>query len=220
MQQTHISFPQIRLSTRDGHKLRGYFARLFGEESDLFHNHDDTTKRDIYRYPLIQYKVVNKVPMLVGLDEGATLLIQHFLKIEQIEIEGLLFPVFQKDMKSEECLVGVRDVLHSYRFVNPWMALNQKNFKKYIGLNEADKKKKLETILIGNILTFFKAIDYFEKKKILISLNGIKEIPVNFKNEKMIGFTGEFTTNVALPDYIGLGKSVARGFGTIIKNKH
>jgi hypothetical protein len=31
----------------------------------------------------------------------------------------------------------------------------------------------------------------------------------------MKGFKGTFAVNFELPDYIGLGKSVSRGFGTI-----
>ncbi len=35
----------------------------------------------------------------------------------------------------------------------------------------------------------------------------------------MIGFTGTFTftTNFLIPDYLGIGKSVSRGFGTVKK---
>jgi len=36
-----------------------------------------------------------------------------------------------------------------------------------------------------------------------------------FKNQSMLAFTGTFASNTYLPQYIGLGKSVSRGFGTI-----
>jgi hypothetical protein len=36
-----------------------------------------------------------------------------------------------------------------------------------------------------------------------------------FKNNAMLAFEAEFTTNSLLPDKIGLGKQTARGFGTI-----
>jgi len=35
----------------------------------------------------------------------------------------------------------------------------------------------------------------------------------------MIGFLGKFQVNFNIPDYLGLGKSVSRGFGTIINRK-
>jgi len=38
-----------------------------------------------------------------------------------------------------------------------------------------------------------------------------------FKNQEMLTFQGKFVTNAVLPDYVGLGKSVSRGFGTIVR---
>ena len=40
-----------------------------------------------------------------------------------------------------------------------------------------------------------------------------------YKNVKLQGFDLVFKTNVSLPDYIGLGKSVSQGFGTICRTK-
>lgn len=39
--------------------------------------------------------------------------------------------------------------------------------------------------------------------------------PVDCKGNKFIGFMGNFKVNFELPDYIGLGKGVSRGFGTV-----
>jgi len=35
----------------------------------------------------------------------------------------------------------------------------------------------------------------------------------------MLGFLGEFEVNFDIPDYLGIGKSVSRGFGTVKKIK-
>ena len=83
--QTTITFPEIVLRVRDGHKLRGYFGNVFREHSELLHNHfaDGSPQ---YRYSLVQYKVIDRVPMLVGLGEAAALLIELFLKIKVLDI--------------------------------------------------------------------------------------------------------------------------------------
>ena len=39
---------------------------------------------------------------------------------------------------------------------------------------------------------------------------------IQYKSVYMQAFTGEFITNFKLPDYIGLGKGVSHGYGTII----
>ena len=40
---------------------------------------------------------------------------------------------------------------------------------------------------------------------------------VTLKGQKMLGFTGTFKTNFIIPDHLGLGKSVSRGFGVVKK---
>ena len=39
---------------------------------------------------------------------------------------------------------------------------------------------------------------------------------VKYKSVYLQSFTGEFTTNFQLPNYIGLGKGVSHGYGTVI----
>ena len=214
MHQTILHFPQIRLQRRDGHKLRGYFAQQFGQESDLFHNHDEQGQV-IYRYPRIQYKVVQGVPMVVGLDKGAELLVERFLQIKCLDIDQHRFWVDQKNMKSQEYWTGVQAALYQYQFLNPWMALNQKNYQLYLELAPAQQKEKLERILINNIIAFFKAVGHQEEQRIMVSLQLQDPRLTHFKEQQLLTFKGGFVSNVRLPDYIGLGKSVSRGFGTI-----
>ncbi len=35
----------------------------------------------------------------------------------------------------------------------------------------------------------------------------------------MTGFMGTFSVNFEIPDYWGIGKSVSRGFGTVVRQK-
>ncbi|MBL7127531.1 MAG: DNA repair protein [Ignavibacteria bacterium] len=214
-----IRFPEINLLTRDAHKLRGYFGDLFKEHSQLLHNHfEDGTQ--IYKYPVVQYKVVKGVPMLVGINEGAELLTSLFLKIKELNIENKIYPVYSKNIENKNCETGLTNELHEYEFETLWMALNQYNHKRYIKLKKEKQKndisKLLDGILTGNILSFFKSINYHASENILIKSDLIEK-KTSFKNKSMIAFKGKFTTNVLLPDYIGIGKSVSRGFGCIVR---
>lgn len=215
IQTTTIKFPEIKLKTRDAHKLRGYFGNLFKENSALLHNHfDDGSLR--YKYPLVQYKVVDNIPVLLGLNEGGELLISLFLKISELNIAGDVFPVFHKNIENKKEKVEILDDLFSYQFKTLYMGLNQKNHKIYIEGNNAEKNFLLKKTLTANILSFFKGIDYHANEKIMLTAE-LKEKKTKFKDKTMIAFTGGFTTNVMLPDFIGLGKAVSRGFGCIIK---
>lgn len=212
--QTIIRFPEIQLAARDAHKLRGYFGTLFQEHSQLLHNHLESGEA-AYRYPLVQYKVLDTVPTLVGLNEGADLLIGLFLKMKELEIAGTTYPVFQKNIESRTVNIGLSDDLHSYRFQTLWMALNQQNYTTWLSEDEVQKARHLKAILVGNLLSFFKGMDYRAQGTIMANLKITNQRETQFKNNAMLAFEGEFVTNTLLPETIGLGKSVARGFGTI-----
>ena len=161
--QTIIRFPEIQLATRDAHKLRGYFGNLFREHSPLLHNHLESGE-SAYRYPKVQYKVLNTVPTLVGLQEGAELLISLFLKIKELEIAGTTYPVLQKNIESRMVNIGLSDDLHAYSFQTLWMALNQQNYTAYLAEEDAQKAKHLKAILIGNLLSFLREWTTWQKE--------------------------------------------------------
>lgn len=214
--QTLIRFPDIRLGTRDAHKLRGYFGELFKQRSPLLHNHfEDGSLR--YKYPLVQYKVVNEVPTLVGLNDGASLLTELFLKITELKIGHQIYPVMQKNLDHCHVPAQIDTALHAYKFANLWMALNQENHSQYV--KTADQQQRLallNTILRNNILSFFKGVNVWIDSTIMVK-GEFSEHQTQFKGKPMAAFAGEFVTNAVLPDLIGIGKSVSRGFGTVIK---
>lgn len=212
---TQIAFPELYLKTRDAHKLRGFFGDYFKEHSPLLHNHMGNGELR-YAYPLVQYKVIEKIPYLIGINQGSELLIALFTKIGHLNINGENININNKRIKNFIVNTGTEDDLHQYQFMTLWMGLNQENYKVYSSLDEKDKSAKLIRVLKGNILSFFKGIGYFEEKKILMTLK-LSPKSTLFKNKRMIAFYGGFTSNVLLPDLIGLGKAVSRGFGTIEK---
>lgn len=213
---TKIQFPEIQLKTRDAHKLRGYFGDLFKEQSPLLHNHyQDGSLR--YRYPQVQYKVVEQTPFLVGLNEGADLLTQLFLKIKEIDIDGKNYPIQSKNISQQQKEIGFSNELHEYKFETLWMGLNQQNYSKFANLNsDKEKEDMLNSILTGHILGLFRTFGVALKpdERIMVK-HKLQQKSTNFKGQKMLAFTGRFICNVKLPDYIGLGKSTSRGFGTI-----
>ncbi len=220
MLQTLITFPEIELTPRYGHKLRGFFGNYFQEHSPLLHNHLEGTDKYRYAYPLVQYKVVEKRPMLVGFNEGAQLLVELFLKIDQLELEGLTIPVHQKNIQSKKLTAGYADDLFEYEFKTLWMALNQDNYTQWKNLNQQNRKDFLKPLLVNHIIAALRGVDCGPpKEKRLMCALQTEERRTNFKNNIMTAFTGSFTINADLPDYMGIGKSVSRGFGTILKKK-
>lgn len=195
-----------------GSKLRGYFANKF--ENVLFHNHDENGNF-IYQYPLIQYKIINNKPVLLGINAGAEIIVKNFLDIEEIILADKKYrnPSAKLEIHNIDLMVDTKN--RFYEFHSPWLALNQKNFNKYLKVD--NKNEFLKKKLIGNILSFAKGIDWWIEKTIEISNCHFHEISVNYKNNKMIAFKGDFLINIKLPTNIGLGKSVSKGFGRIVE---
>ncbi len=216
IQKVTIQFPEIALQTRDAHKLRGYFGNIFKEYSPLLHNHFETGELR-YRYPLVQYKVLDEIPTLVALQEGAELLVKLFLKIREIKISDNVYPIYGKNIKSEMITIGYGEELREYRFKTLWMGLNQQNFQKYALLaTQEEKSKLLDKIMTGNILSFFKGLKIFlEPGQRIMAKGKFLEKKTRFKNREMLAFSGSFVVNACLPNDIGIGKAVSRGFGSI-----
>lgn len=192
---------------RDGEKLRGYIGNRFKEET-LFHNHIDTYTFN-YESSKIGYKVIDDALSIVALGEGAEVLSEKFGEIQSVKIEDNEYKVTPKLSYGEFELKIEEEENYSYRFITPWFALNQENHKRYRS-GELDLNKQLR----NNIIEFFKLNGVWADREIKIT-GEFKEVRVMQKDTKVLGFLGEFKTNVKLPNYIGLGKRKSIGYGTI-----
>lgn len=217
MKKATLTFGDIRLSPAQTHKFRGYVGNLFSEY-DLIHNHDQITGKHIYRYPLIQFKVIDNVPQIIALTSNAVdIFTRIFMTMNQMIIADRVIPVHEKDLKVETVEFGFSTETFMYELITPWIALNQKNYDIYNDYETRQEKDDLlKRILTGNILSMSKSLGIHldHDQKIQSDLR-LEHQPVNLKNQKMLGFKGMFKTNFILPDDVGLGKSVSRGFGTI-----
>lgn len=102
-----------------------------------------------------------------------------------------------------------------FRFATPWIALNEENYQKFRNLESAKKKAFLEKILVGNVLSAIKGLSVFAKFKVTADLETFRPQRVFVHENQFQAFRASFTTNVNLPRFFGLGKSVSKGFGAI-----
>lgn len=202
---------------QDAQKLRGFFADTFSNV-DLFHNHNNQGL-PIYRYPLIQYRFFNNRPTVIAFNEGIEIVKQFYDKFETIKIGNKEYPIMEKQIIFEEKELKLVDDYIQYKFITPWFALNQENYRIYQNLNtQKDKDKFLEKILISNIISLSKGLGYFVDKNIELQLFLHKvDTEIKIKNMQIIAFKGLFKSNMLIPDYVGLGKSVSKSFGVIQK---
>lgn len=186
-----------------------------GKADALYHNHGDDSV--VYRYPMIQYKRIGQCAAIVAVDSGADIIGQFLssgnsrLRIGEREEEFLI-----SDIKANSCLIQVWDGYFNYH-LRKWLPLNSKNFLEYKALNALSEKINfLEHILIGNILSFAKGIGVTLSSNVRCRIISLESPRIAiYKGVKMMSFDMVFQSNVSLPDFVGLGKGVSLGFGTV-----
>lgn len=209
-----VKYSELRLKNRDAEKIRGYIGNRY-IDNNLLHNHDDN--KFIYRYPLVQYKVIDNIPTIIGINEAANIVAKIGLFEDELIIRDVSYDINKKEINKENFEFGCTDDYIEYEFVTPWIAINQKNRAEYQYGNEIKKEEILKKILIGNIISMSKGLGYTVSKQLICWIN-VEEKRVKLKGITHVGFVGKFKVNFKIPDYLGLGKSVSRGFGTIKKS--
>ncbi len=213
-----VQFPNNPMKAFDIPKFRGNIATQF-PKYQLIHNHLENGKLR-YGYPLIQFKTINRIPTIIGLGEGIDILKEVFMEVETLDIDGRRNRIWEKTILMREEHFGEVDEFINYRFISPWMALKEENYATYKTLDSADQQQFLRHLLRENLKTLSKGVGYWIPEVDKIKVEGFfKKVERNFKNNRMICFTGEFMVNFHIPDYLGIGKQVARGFGTVERVK-
>ncbi len=206
------SYPDIHVPQWEGRRLRGFFASGQAEGSFL-HNHGDRG-RDLYRYPLVQYKIVDGMPVILAIEDGIPALEPVILGRECLTLGNQTYPRGELRLELKNCLLGDTEEPYHYRFCSPWFGLNQDNYRRYAQMGPGDRKALLERVLIGNLLSLSKGLGVTAERRLQVEA-ALEEVPMRFKNETILGFGGRFSMNFLIPDLLGLGKSVSRGFGVV-----
>lgn len=203
-----------KVKSRDVPKIRGYLAGKFPQYLEL-HNHLGGNKFN-YGYPVIQYKSIEGIPNIIAINEAPKILIDIFYDVKEIDMKDKIMDILEKGYVLKTREFGSAESLLEYKFITPWMALNQENHKIFVDSGMEERADILKKVLTGNILSMAKGLGYWVDKpiEVLVKLDPVR---VKYKNRNMMGFKGGFMTNFVIPDYLGLGKSVSRGFGTVVK---
>lgn len=210
----------IRFNTPiKGHEIpafRGALAQKVGLEHEWFHNHDNETNGFHYRYPRIQYKRHRGKPMLVCIENGIEEVQKYFSKSDwSLTFGGETHKMGIEELRVHQFDIRVMEKMNTYRIKN-WIALNNKNHKAYQNGTLIEQLQILEGSLSGHIISFLKGIDYRPEQRFKVSIDSFPETrPVKIKGITTMGFNLTFKTDLFLPNFIGLGKGVSKGYGVV-----
>lgn len=193
---------------KDAEKLRGFFGNFFKEIVE-FHNHLDEITFN-YNFSYIQYRVINGELCILGINKGGDILLDNIYKIKEVKIKEEMIKV-TPEIKITFPELKITEGFHKYKFDTLWFALNEYNYKQYI-----KGSFSLDNQLRNNIIEFFKMCGIWADKEIVVK-GHFKEEKIYKKDTEVLGFSGEFITNVDLPNGISLGKRKSIGLGRIKK---
>ena len=190
--------------------------RETGDINLLFHNHLDGRFR--WSYPLVQYKQINGKAAIVCIGDGIDAIKDFFCTSYRVWLlHGEKIRLQIDDVAVDKVSIGMVDKPIEY-CIHKWIPLNSGNYERYIQIERlSDRTCFLENLLSANILSMAKGLGI--RIESMVECN-IKELskPRLFENKsvKMMAFDAYFKTNITLPQYIGLGKHVSVGYGSIL----
>ena len=85
------------------HELRGFFATKFTEYTEL---HQHNVDKFIYRYPVVQYKMIGNVPTVIGINEGAEVLKEIYDEYNEIRLGENTYQIVERGSQSKTRNLG------------------------------------------------------------------------------------------------------------------
>lgn len=185
-----------------------------GDEQVMMHNHQGDNYR--YSYPLVQYKSIDGRAAILCIGQG-------------IELSGRILNVTNRHVVigRRSATIVVRDVIpqftdiaiggiHNYRIQN-WLPFNDRNYQEFQRApDDSHRIELLENLLVGNILSMSKGLGIYFDQQVICQILTVDDCQyIKCKSVDMLSFDLHFSSNITLPDLIGLGKHTSFGYGQL-----
>ena len=216
--ETSINSVVLKLNTdkpvrKTPYQVKGVFIRHF--KNELIVPMLNGSNRHKFLYPRVQVKILNEQIYIIGIKEGLIPVISIAEKVKKLDFGNITF-----DVESFELIESKNDFISSkqvikYNFLTPWIALNHMNQGTYKKSNEIEQRIFLNKLIGQNIVFLANELNLSLEKNIYTKLEIGDLSPKKIDEKNWGSFEGGFKTNCILPNYIGLGNGITRGFGSI-----
>ena len=217
------TFPDIkttvlRLSTdkpvrKTPYQVKGVFIKKHASEpiTPML----DGTYRKKFSYPRVQVKILNEQIYIIGIKEGVEPVLSISDKIKELDFGNITFTINDFEEETLQQQFALSGTVVKYSFLTSWAALNHVTGKKYRSMPFKKKISYLNKLLGTNLIFLAKEMGVPIDKGIYTKLEIPNLHPKSIDDNKWKSFKGDFKTNIILPNYIGLGNGITRGYGTI-----
>jgi hypothetical protein len=217
LEWAYLDFPQLVGIGVNSSKLRKWINAAF-PNNPLLHQHELSTGKPLFIYPRVQYKVLKGIPVVYGLMEGVEVIEEIFYRAKNGEVR--LGPMVISSASMRKGATLLREVEStSYSLLTPWLAFNKENYQSYSKAGNWVKRKKIiNSIMVGNILSMAKTFDITIDFHLRVR-SKVDRTFVKIPNHELgaVAFYGDVEMNIDLPPFIGLGRHVSLGYGTLRK---
>ena len=175
----------------------------------------DGTYRKKFSYPRVQVKILNEQIYIIGIKEGVEPVLSISDKIKELDFGNITFTINDFEEEKFEQQFALSGTVVKYSFLTSWAALNHVTGKKYRSMPFKKKISYLNKLLGTNLIFLAKEMGMPIDKGIYTKVQVSNLHPKSIDDNKWKSFKGDFKTNIILPNYIGLGNGITRGYGTI-----
>ena len=208
----------LRLSTdkpvrKTPYQVKGVFIKKHASEpiTPML----DGTYRKKFSYPRVQVKILNEQIYIIGIKEGVEPVLSIPDKIKELDFGNITFTINDFEVETLKQQFALSGSVVKYSFLTSWAALNHVTGKKYRSIPFKKKKSYLNKLLGINLIFLAKEMGVSIDKGIYTKVEIPNLHPKSIDDNKWKSFKGDFKTNIILPNYIGLGNGITRGYGTI-----
>ncbi|MCO6476542.1 MAG: hypothetical protein J5I94_07965 [Phaeodactylibacter sp.] len=175
-----------------------------------------------FAYPMAQFKMRRNYsryqPLLLCLGAKVEQALEIFRGIRdtQVLVNGRFYSLAIAEAKAYSFEYSTGEQPYAYNLFK-YQALNSKNYRAYQKLRgEEEKKRFLAKLLVNHLLTFARAVGWEPDFQLQVqNLHIMNEKLVNCGKIPYHCFDLSFRCPLLLPEYIGLGNAVAKGFGVV-----
>lgn len=210
--QVRLSWVEDRPGPPAPHLLRGALGNLFRNDP-LFHQHGETGV--VYRYPLVQFRWDRQSAVILGLGAGVQSLIRTDWPGMELRIGTRCLHVLDAVCNFHQHSISLTDHLIRYRFVAPWLPLNQDLIRRYRDLAPADQIRERDRLAVAGLLLALRGFGVEIQGRLFAAFEMRSCHPCPYKGVQLLGFHGRLLTNLDLPDGFALGRAVSHGHGWI-----
>lgn len=205
----------LALYPRQISQFRGAFTAQAGWEKDHLHNHKGKDKYH-YRYPLIQYRIHQGKISLIGIGEGSETLRRALLEVREIQLGNKKIPLRISHLTEQEMTIKMTSHPQLYRLMN-WVPFNQENYIRWKHSERLSEKIQImEKMLVGQIITLANGVEWKIPERFeafLVDIVSTEKVKVH--GQECVAFNVMFKCNIDIPVGLGIGRSVAFGYGGV-----